>query len=107
LHPAIVRRAGFLKITPGTAHAKGPPKRAWSVGRGGSATVEFHHQWHDQQRHDVDDLDQWVDGRRDHVLAGIASDLGKYPASGPDTVNLSHSPADVRKPCESKMGVNP
>ena len=29
LHGGIVRQPGFLKITPGTAHEKGPPKRAF------------------------------------------------------------------------------
>ena len=37
-----------------------------------SAAVKFDHQRHDQQRHDVDDLDQRVDGRAGRVLVGVA-----------------------------------
>jgi hypothetical protein len=36
------------------------------------AKMELHHQRHDQQRHDVDDLDQRVDGRAGGVLVGVA-----------------------------------
>ena len=38
----------------------------------GSARVNFHHHRHDQQCHDVDDLDQRVDRGASGVFVGIA-----------------------------------
>ena len=34
--------------------------------------MDLHHDRHDQQGYDVDDLDQWVDGRAGGVLVGVA-----------------------------------
>ena len=78
LHGAIVNPGRILKITHGTSTfatepgtKKGPPKRACQTLQRRSGAVNLHDQRHDQQRHDVDDLDQWVDRRASGVLVRV------------------------------------
>src|ERR1035437_6194150 len=53
---------------------KSPPKRAW-MRLYGSAAVNFHHHRHNQERHDIDDLDQRVDRRAGGVVVRVTDSV--------------------------------
>src|SRR3990167_5542378 len=48
------------------ARASGLLRRWWTL-----TAVNLHHQGHDQERHNVDDFDQGIDGRASGVLVGV------------------------------------